>query len=303
MANSLGTLSAAIIAHRTIDYLKEMFPPILRLFLDFTDQRVKFNQSLTTRIPGASAAYDASTGYTAQDVTDTDKSVTANEFRATSLKFTVAEMSKTGRNLVDEHAVAAANSLGKDLMDKFFAKITIAAFANETHEQNANYDDDTIRAMRRALGDRDNPLFGRVGILNSAAWEALTGSSSVMTLDSNPAAHDQFRTAPAHFQMHGFDLFEYPAMPTNSEDLNGVFMTPGALIGVTGVPRDANEAGFPSAAPATALVTVETDPDTGISLLTRESRLQNGDFQVDLAWIFGFAAGDPARLQRTQNAA
>ena len=301
MANTLGTLSGTIIANRVIDYLAEMFPPVLRMFLNFTDQRAKLSQSLTTRIPGAPAAYDASAGYTAQDVTDTDKSVTADQFRATSLKFTVTEMSKTNRNLLDEHAAAAANSLGKDLLDNFFAKITIAAFANEFHELSTAYDDDTVRLARKKLGNRDNPPFGRMGILNADAWEALTGSANVVTLDSNPAAHEQFTTAPSSMRMHGFDLFEYAQMPDNSESLNGVYMTPGALVGVTGVPTDANEAGFPSAAPQTALVQVESDPDTGISLLSRESRLQNGDFQVDLAWIFGFAAGDPARLERTQN--
>jgi len=302
MANSPGTLSGTMVTLRVIDFLKEMFPPILRYYLSFTDQRAKLDQTITTRIPGASAVYDARTGYTPQDVTDVDKSVTMDQFKATSIKFTPEEMSQTNRELVDEHAAAAANNLGADLMDNFFGKLLTAAFANETVEPAANYDDDTIRGIRKKLNNRKVPVFGRIGIINSDAFEALTGDGSVITVDNNPNAHDQFVMGGNSMRMRGFDIFEYPQLPDNGESLNGAFAVPGGLIGATAVPRDANEAGFWDDVPANAQVQPETDPDSGITLLQRRTRHSDGSAQLDLAWIFGFAAGDPARVERVVDA-
>lgn len=283
---------------RVIDYLKEMFPPALRLFVQFTDQRVLLNQSITTRIPGAAAAYDASSGYTSQDVTDTDKSVTVSNFYATSIKFTVAEMSKTNRDLVEEHAAAAANNLGAQLMDHLFGTILAAAFSNTFVEAVANWDDDTLRNARKRFANRKVPPFGRIGICNADAYEALTGDSVVLTADTNPQAREMFEFGPTRHRQRGFDMFEYAQLPTNSENLCGVFMAPGALIGAVGIPADANEDGFWDDAPKNALVRPQTDPDTGITLLERRTRNADGSAQLDLAWIYGFAAGDPARLDR-----
>ena len=50
-ANDLGTLAPTRVTHRVIDYLKEMFPPVLRLYLSFSDQRAKLGETITTRIP------------------------------------------------------------------------------------------------------------------------------------------------------------------------------------------------------------------------------------------------------------
>lgn len=298
MANVLGTLSASLVTMRVIDYLKEMFPPALRMFINFSDQRALLNQGIIGRIPGASAAYDAAGGYTPQDVTDTDVTVTADKFKATSIKFTPAEMSQTSRDLVDEHAAAAANILGAQLMDDLFGILLTAAFANETAELAANYDDDTVRAIRKAFVSRKVPMVGAIGIINADAWEALTGDSMVMTMDSNPAAGELFQLAPNRLRQRGFEIFEYAQLPANGETLNGVFLSPGGIVGATGIPRDANEAGFWDDAPANALVRPQTDPDSGITLLERRTRGTDGSAQMDLAWIYGFAAGDPARVQR-----
>lgn len=302
MANTLGTGAGAIIALRTIDYLKEMFPPALRAFVNFSDQRIKKGQALTTRTVAVGAAYDASSGYSATDVTDTDKSVTASNFKAVTSKFTPNELSSTDRDLIDEHASAMANELGKDFWDVLCALVVNANFSNNNTETNANYDDDTIRKQRRLLNARNVGLRNRIGIVNSDAWEALTGDSTVITTDSNPAAHEQFSLAPMSMRQRGFEIFEYPNLPTNSENLNGFFMAPGAIIGATGIPKDANEEGFWEDVPRNASVVPRTDPDTGITLLERRTRHEDGSASLDLAWVFGLAAGDANMLERTVTA-
>lgn len=302
MSNNLGTLSSSLVSLRVIEYLKEMFPPVLRMFINFSDERAQLNQSLTGRIPGASAAYDASAGYAAQDVTDTDVPVTASHFKATSIKFTPAEMSSTSRDLVDEHAAAAAAELGAELMDDFFGIILAAAFANKTVELASAFDDDTVRGVRKKLVNRKVRMMGALGVINADAYESLTGDQVVSSTDSNPQAHELFELAPQRVKQRGFEIFEYPQLPDNGEDLVGAFLTPGAIVGATGIPRDANEAGFWDDAPANALVRPQTDPDTGITLLERRTRGADGSAQMDLAWIYGFAKGDPARLERVAEA-
>jgi hypothetical protein len=299
MSNTLGTVSASLISNRVLDYLKEMFPPVLRMFINFTPQQVLYNQSILTRIPGASAAYNPFTsGYSAAGVTDTDVSVTVNKAYATSIAFTAAEMSATSRDLVNEHASAAANSLGQQLLDDMCALFVASAFTNSTEESAANYDDDTLRAIRKELNGRKVPTMGRVGIVNSDAFEALSGDSLVTTQLANPRAQEDYSLSPMVLRARGFEIIEYPQLPANSEDLNGVFFGPGALIGAVGVPADANAAGMFPGVPNVAAVAVRTDADTGLSILERMHKTSDGGIQLDYAWIYGFAKGNPVRLER-----
>lgn len=296
MANDLGTLAPSLVAQRTLDYLKEMFPPVLRMFIDFTPQRVLLNQSINTRIPGVTPAYDASSGYSAPDVTDTDVPVTATNFKAASAKFTATQMSSTNRDLVDEHAAGLANSLGQDLVDVMcglFVNANYPLASLRTLMDAVNYDDVLLRAVRKKLNLRKAPAFSRLGILNSDAFEALSGDSLITTLDSNPSAQDDFQLTPMRLRARGFDMIEYPQLPTNSIDLNGVFLTPGAMVGAVGVPADANAPGMFPDVPNVARVEEVTDTDTGLTLLQRLHKDSNGGIQMDLAWVFGFAKGNP----------
>jgi hypothetical protein len=296
MSNSLGTLAPSLVAQRTLDYLKEMFPPVLRMFMNFTDQRVLLNQSIITRIPGASAAYDATGGYTAPDLTDSDVSVAANQFQATSIAFTAAEMSSTNRDFVNEHAAGAANKLGEKILDVMCALFINANYplsSLATEEDATGYDDVTLRGIRKKMNLRKVPTIGRLGIVNSDAFEALSGDSKITTIDSNPNAHEDFQVAPMRLRARGFEIIEYPQLPANSIDLNGVFMAPGAVIGVAGVPADANAPGMFTNVPNVAAIEYVTDPDTGMSLIQRMHKTSNGGIQMDLALLFGFAKGNP----------
>lgn len=297
MSNTLGTLTPNLVAQRTLDYLKEMFPPALRMFFNFTSEPVLLGQTITSRIPGASAAYDATAGYSAPGVTDTDVPVVINNFKATSIAFTAAEMSKTHRDLVNEHAAGAANKLGEDLMDVLFALFINANYplaSLRTNEDAVGYDDDTLIGIRKKLNLRKAPTLGRIGIVNSDAFAALLGDTRVATLDTNPDAGSDYSLSPMQLRRkRGFDaIVEYPQMPANAISLNGVFLAPGAVVGATGVPADSNAEGMFPQAPNVAAVEYVTDPDTGISLIQRLHKTSNGGIQMDLAWLFGFAKGN-----------
>jgi CheY-like chemotaxis protein len=63
-----------------------------------------------------------------------------------------------------------------------------------------------------------------------------------------------------NLRARGFEIIEYPQLPANSIDLNGVFMAPGAVIGVAGVPADANAPGMFTNVPNVAAIEYVTDP-------------------------------------------
>lgn len=303
MANTLGTLAPSLVAQRTLDYLKVMFPAAFRLFIDFTPQQVYYNGTIKTRIPGSTAAYDAAAGYAAPDVTDVDVSITVDKFKAASVKFTSAEMSSTNRDLVNEHAAMLANQLGKQLIADMFALFLEASFTNVTDKDAVDYDDATLRAIRKALSARNVADFGRLGIVNGDAFEALQGDALVTTQLSNPAAQEGFQMAPSIIRARGFEIMEFPTLPANGENLNGIFMAPGALVGAVGVPVDANAPGMFDAAPNVVGIEYVTDEDTGLSLIQRLHKNSNGGVQMDVAWIYGFKKGNAACAQLVQEAA
>jgi hypothetical protein len=296
MPNVLGALAPSLVAQRTLDYLKQMFPPALRMFVDFSEQRVQLNQSVTTRIPGASNAYNVQTaGYVAPDITDVDVPVTVNRFFATSIAFSTVELSSTNRDLINEHAAAAANKLGSELiahMCSLFVTANYPFASLRTIKASASYDDATIRGIRKKLNSRSAPQFARLGIVNSDAFEALSGDSRVVTLDTNPNAHEDFALNPPVLKMRGFDVMEFPSLPANSVAVNGVFLAPGAVIGAVGVPTDANADGMFPGAPSVVGIEYVTDPDTGLSLIQRLHKNAQGGIQMDLAWIYGFSKGN-----------
>lgn len=294
MANALGTLAPSLVAQRTLDYLKIMFPEAFRLFVNFTNQPVLLNGTITTRIPGSTAAYDAAGGYTAPDVTDLDRPVVVNKFKAASVKFTAAELSSTQRDLVNEHAAMLANQLGVQLMADFCALFVEATYTNVTDSDAVDYDDALLISVRKKLNSsaRNAPQFGRLALLNGDAFAAIQGDPLVTTQLSNANAQEDYALAGGMIRARGFEIMEYASLPSLSEGLNGVFLAPGAVVGAVGVPMDSNMAGMFDAAPNVAAVEVVTDPDTGLSLLQRLSKTANGGIQMDVAWIYGFAKGN-----------
>jgi hypothetical protein len=142
-----------------------------------------------------------------------------------------------------------------------------------------------------------------LGIVNSSAFKALSGDSLVTNQDANAKSQTDYSLAPMILRgVRGFDVVEYPQFPSNSEDLVGVFMAPGAVLGAVGVPADANMPGvmWPDV-PAVAAVRVITDADTGLSLLERRRKDSNGGAALDYAWIYGFAKGNTDLLERVRS--
>src|SRR5687768_15081844 len=134
MANSLGSLNAALIAQKGLELLLTDFPIIGQIVSDFSDQDVHFNQTVTTRIPTVGTVQDYSTvsGYVASDATANDVSVTLNKHKHASFAFNDQELSATNRNLIQDFAQSFASQIGSQVMADIAALWVTGNYANTT---------------------------------------------------------------------------------------------------------------------------------------------------------------------------
>lgn len=302
MPNALGTLNAAIITQIALESLKTKILPISRLVTDFRSTGAKFNQDVTTRIPGVGAVYDASSGYTAPFTADVDATVTLDNHKAASMKFTSSELSSTNRNLAAEHIDDATNKLAAEATLALLTLLnTAATFTNGQVLADASHNDDGLRSIRKNMVIRNGQMgTNPTGLINATAYETLTGDDVV--IETAGGGDGTNRTGMLSTIKRGFEIWEVPQFPTASNGL-GVYLEQGAVCGVFNVPTDANQAGFADDVPNVAKVDVEVDPEgTGLALMHRSHKTANGDFQVDLTWMYGFAAGDVSRAQRITSA-
>ena len=152
MANSLGTLSPDVITLDCLDFLKKRFPILTNISTDFSNEPVRLNTHIISRVvtPPAVQSYSQANGYASTTGVTTDVSVAINQFRHVTLSFYDDELSSTPRNLVQEQVEAAAYSLGKDAVDQLLA---IASTTNFTHNvvTAANFARTTLTAARATL--------------------------------------------------------------------------------------------------------------------------------------------------------
>lgn len=258
-ANTLGTLAGNLIAQRTLDLIVSRRPMLLNVTADFSDQQAVKGQTIYTRTVAVPSTQDFGTG--AQDTSDSDYTVQLQYHKEVHYAFTAGEYLATNRNLVEEHAQAQAVAIGNALVDAVAALIT-DAFTSETTGAASGKDFSALTTAAKALNSAGAPDFGRSMWVNADFAEALSNDEVIMEyLDGNN------RTAYGHWKnIKGFDdVWEYPALPSNSINLIGFAFQRSALILATRVadnPERLVGAGYPGS------LQIVTDPVTGFSVLT-----------------------------------
>jgi len=292
MANSLGTLNAALIAQRGLELLVTDFPVIGQIVSDFSDANVQYNQTITTRIPsvGTVQDYSVSSGYAAASATSTDVSVTLNKFKHATFELNDAEFSATNRNLVEDYAVAFSVALGSQIMTDVSALFTSGNYSNATTQALSGATRKTvIVAPNTALNKRKTPK-NRFGIFNSDLYGQLLQDDSIVDLTMKGVGIGD-AMLPV---IHGVAISEYNDMPTTA-NLVGVVGSKDAVVFASRVPADAGFADLPSV----GRITTVTEPKSGLSVQVRESyNMVKGARTVTYAIIYGAAVGNAASLQR-----
>ncbi|HVZ63397.1 MAG TPA: hypothetical protein VG936_02325 [Lacunisphaera sp.] len=297
-SNSLGTLVGNLVAQQSLSLLKYEFPALGFISRDFSNESVKYGQTIDTRTKSAVTVqeYDpASGGYPPTNATTTDVAVTINKHVYAGISFNANELASTNRDLFGEQAGGCAYALGEYLVGLIYALITPTAFsltAQKTTQAKSGFARVTVQAMGEAMTARKIGKRDRALLLNSAYYNQLGQDSSIVTRDSYQGG--QLVTDNVLPMVAGFLPIEAPSLPTDN-NLTGFGLTPEALVLATRLPVD-----YTTVLPGANYGSVSqvTDPSTGISLMLVQfvdHRAGSSNYRVAL--MGGVAVGDTVRGQ------
>ena len=295
------TLSTAQILELVMDAFKVRLPFLVSAFAtDFSSEKAKMNQTVTARIAGLPTVrdYDATTGYKANaaEASDllNDVLVTINQHKHVPIKldFLDSESAVQQINLLEEATMNCGYVLAKSIVDYCLGLVLAANFSQSSTVTVANSDMDMLVTVREAMNGVGANTMGRFGIVSS-------GVMSVLSTDSRIASGDYHgqrigEDALGHLVgLEGFaNIWEYPDMPDNSENLSSFFGSKEGIVVATRVPKDTSELAKAAGIPQIASFETMTDEDTGLTLLGIKW-IEQGTFDVycTVAVMYGAVAG------------
>lgn len=295
------TLSTAMILDLVMDAFKKRLPFLVSAFAtDFSSERAKLNQTVTARIAGLPTVqdYDASTGYKANAAESktllNDVPVVINRHKHVPIKLDFLDAASTVQqiNLLEESTMNCGYVLAKSIADYCLSLAVSTNFSEASIFTVANSDLDMLANIREDMNAKGASTLGRFGIVGSGVMTTLTTDSRIASGDY----HGQRIGAEAlgHLQgIQGFaNIWEYPDMPANAENLTGFFGTKESIILATRLPSDANEIAKAAGIPQIASFETLTDEDTGLTLLGIKW-VEQGTFDVycTVAVMYGAVAG------------
>lgn len=283
MANTLNGINLSQIAAYTLETLSAEMPVVSAFTTDFSSDVADVGESVSTRVASAVSAGDATSGYSATDVTSTAKTITLNKHKHFTAKFTDLEIAKGGLDLLERTFVRpAVHSVVNAMMDDLLALVVNATYSNKSTVTAANFGADDVAGLAGDLTTLNVPRSGRAMVIKPAYYAALAKDNAIQASYAfgNPGAI-QDNNIP---RVHGFDVLEYSDIPANSENLEGFVCGKEALI----------IAGRQPALPENWAGSTESvqDPDTGITLQLRNwYEGKDGAQYITATLIYGVAAG------------
>lgn len=236
MANTLNTTAAGeVIVREALKTLLVEFPAINQVAHQFSDS-LRFNQTANFHLVSSASAIDYHTtnGYVAANQTMSDKTVKLDKHKHVTIKFDDQERSASEVDLVSRFAPVVTHAIGKVLYDDLFALILNAAYGNKVTKAAASISRETLVDLGADLNGRNVMSSPRICVLNSTAYASLFKDVSIISSDYRSGQDAQSGRIGA--QVHGFNVSEYSALPSNSENLIGFAAHPEALLLATGVP-------------------------------------------------------------------
>jgi len=283
VANTLNGLNLSLVAAQTLETLSAEMPVVSAFTTDFSSDIADVGESVSTRVASAVSAGDATSGYSATDVTSTAKTITLNKHKHFTAAFTDLEIAKGGMDMLERTFVQpAVHSVVNAMMDDLLALVVNATYSNNVVVTAGNFGADDVATLAGDMTTLNVPRGGRAMVIKPAYYAALAKDNAIQASYAfgNPGAI-QDNNIP---RVHGFDVLEYSDIPANSENLEGFVCGKEALI----------IAGRQPALPENWAGQVESvqDPDTGITLQLRNwYEGKDGAQYITATLIYGVAAG------------
>ena len=283
MANTLNGINLAAIAQSVLDNLSAQHTPVSAFTTDFSSEIADQGESITTRIATAVSAGDASSGYSATDVTSSAKTVTLDQHKHFTMAFTDLEIAKGGMNMLERTFVRpATHAVINSMVDALMALVVSSEFGNVATVAAADFGADDVATLAGALTTLNVPKDERALIIKPSYYASLAKDNAVQasyatTLDDSLRNHSVPR-------VHGFNVYEYSDIPSNSQNLEGFACGPEALLIAARQPAiPQNWSGAVESVP---------DPDSGLTIQLRSwYEGKDGKQMITLTTIFGVLVG------------
>jgi len=298
MANP--TLTTKEILLDVIRSFTKQIPALNRMGTDFRPDRLKLNQTYIAHIPGlpAIANYDAAQGgykNGAQSARGllTDVPITVNRHKHVPLKWTHLDSIQDNKQRYEEIIANAGYVLSKSVIDDLLGQVLAANFSEKSIIAVADLDLEAFTGITGKMNKRGALTNGRTAIINTDAANVFGADIRVASKDfqGQMAGGTSLRRWA---NVAGFaDIFEYPDMPDNGENLIGFAFDPRAFALLAGIPEDfksnvAAQLGIPESMGFESV----TDPDTGITMAAVSWQEQGtGDFIWSPTLVWGSALG------------
>jgi hypothetical protein len=294
------TLTTKEILLDIIRSFTKQIPALNRMGTDFRPDRLKLNQTYIAHIPGLPAVADYSAaqgGYKngAQSARGllTDVPIVVTNHKHVPLKWTHLDSIQDNKQSYGEVIGNAGYVLAKAVIDDLLAKVLAANFSEESA---IAVEDASLEAFTQITGQMNK----RGALTNGRAVIINTDVANVFGSDSRVASKDYHGQQTGGTSLRrwsnvaGFaDIFEYPDMPDNGEDLIGFAFDPRAFALLAGIPDGfrspvAAQLGIPDSMGFESV----TDPDTGITMAAVSWQEQGtGDFIWSPTLVWGSALG------------
>tara|TARA_Y100000310_G_scaffold165459_1_gene165193 strand:- start:1163 stop:2044 length:882 start_codon:yes stop_codon:yes gene_type:complete len=283
MANTLGGINLAQIAQQTLETLSAEMPIVSAFTTDFSSDVADVGESVSTRVATAVSAGDATSGYSATDVTSTAKSITLNKHKHFTAAFTDLEIAKGGMDMLERTFVRpAVHAVVNQMMDDLLALVLTATYSNEVTVVAGSFGADDVADLAGDLTTLNVPKANRALVIKPAYYANLAQDNAIQASYAYGGPGSIRDNAVP--KVHGFNVYEYSDIPANSESLEGFACGPEALI----------IAGRQPALPENWAGAVESvqDPGTGVTLQLRNwYEGKDGAQYITATLIYGVAAG------------
>ena len=283
MANTLGGVNLAQIAQQTLETLSAEMPIVSAFTTDFSSDVADVGESVSTRVATAVSAGDATSGYSATDVTSTAKTITLDKHKHFTAAFTDLEIAKGGMDMLERTFVRpAVHSVVNAMMDDLLALAVSTTYSAEVTVVAGSFGADDVADLAGDLTTLNVPKADRALVIKPAYYANLAQDNAIQASYAYGGPGSIRDNAVP--KVHGFNVYEYSDIPANSENLEGFACGPEALI----------IAGRQPALPENWAGAVESvqDPDTGVTLQLRNwYEGKDGAQYITATLIYGVAAG------------
>jgi len=300
MANSLAGVAVATIAQQTLDVLVPRLTQMQVFSTDLGGEVEKGTTTISTRVATATTAGTIGTGYAAarQDVTTGARTITLGDVYGGVIGFLDSEWNGSKINLFDIFLQPTVNAICDGIMTAALNLATASAIGNVegtsklTVATAAALDSSAMADLAQMVTDRKVPTAPRFCMLKPTYYAGLSKDSAVA------AAYASGSTSVIRDHIipnvHGFGMYEYVNMPSNSESLVGLCGGKQGIIIGSRVPQVEE---FPG------MIENIVDKESGCTLQLRKWYSADlGRHFLSLGLQYGVAIGNASNLVRIVSA-